>query len=169
MENRNLRNAEYIDSYNKWFSNLSTEQKKTMKEQGIDKPLIDIYTTKQKFDVSEMYIPDTYKEYDYGKDAKIFSQHDVIEIFGRAMEFFLYEMLSKRNVSLTAECMLFILGKSIFSTEQEIAEAYHMTRSNVSARCIELKDKFGLENSSFGKNFDFRYKHSKSKYKVNKS
>lgn len=44
----------------------------------------------------------------------------------------------------------FHFGKSRYRSEIEIANSLKMTRANVSARCVELRDKFGMEASLFG-------------------
>ncbi len=161
MKNLNSKNAKYIASYNAWFDKLPKKQKALMKLQGLDKPHIDNYTTRQKFDVSELQIADIKSNYDETDDRKIYSRSEMRVMFSDFVEQFVHEMLRKRNIQLTAECMLLILGKSAYSSEREIADAYKMTRSNVSARCIELKDKFGLENSGYGRNLDIRLAYSK--------
>ena len=58
--------------------------------------------------------------------------------------------------------MRFIFGKSRYRSESEIANSLKMTRANVSARCVELRDKFGMEASLFGHGMRSRQRYRNS-------
>lgn len=120
-----------------------------MKKQGLDKPHIDDYTTRQAFDISDIQIADTSRD-DEPDGAKVFSERDFRCRFAEFADIVFEEILRRKNVALTVECMRFIFGKSRYRSESEIANSLKMTRANVSARCVELRDKFGMEASLFG-------------------
>ena len=158
----NAKDAKYVRDYKRWFDKLPKKQKAFMKNLGIDKPHIDEYSTHQQYDVSDLQIADTSLPYDETLDEKIYSRAEMHSLYAQFVEKIMHEFLSKRNSNLTAECMLLILGQSPHKSEQEIANALKMSRANVSARCIELKDKFGLENSGYGRNLSIRKTYSKT-------
>lgn len=158
MKHLTLRERKYIATYKAWFDKLPNKQKAIMKNQKLDKPLIDDFTTKQMYDVSDIQIADTISEPDEydNDDEKIYSRFELRMLVAEYIEKILHEVASKRNVNLTVESMLWIIGKSPYTTEQQIAKALGVTRASVSSRCVELKDKFGLENSFMGKNLSIR-------------
>jgi hypothetical protein len=162
MNNFNPKDARYIKEYKAWFDKLPKKQRELMKQQGLDKPSIDVYSTHQPFDVSELQMADTSLPYDETLDEKIYTEAQMGEMLCRVLEKIVHEIMSKKNPYLSATCMLYILGQSEFKSEQEIAEKLHMTRANVSARCIELKDKFGIENSLIGRGIHARKSYQRS-------
>ena len=163
MKNSHNKNAKYIASYNAWFDKLPKRQKALMKSQGLDKPHIDNYTTRQMFDVSDIQIAAPASEtIDDIDDTKIFSKRDFRIRFSEFSEIIFEELLRRKNMILTIECMRFIFGKSRYRSEREIASSLKMTRANVSARCVELRDKFGMEASPFGHGMQTRLNYRKS-------
>lgn len=144
----NSKDARYIKEFKRWFDKLPKKQKAIMKTQGLDKPHLDDYTTKQKFDVSEFQIADTSVPYSEVPEEKLYTQNDMRKGF----EKILHEIVSKKNPKLNAVCLQYILGSSPYQSEQQIADEFKMTRANVSAICIELKDKFGIEKTLYGHN-----------------
>ena len=166
MKNLSPKDKKYIADYRCWFDKLSNKQKASMKAQGLDKPHIDDYTTRQKFDVSDIQIAAPEETSDESDEAKVFSRSQIISTLGSFAENFIHEIMKKKNVGLSCECMLFILGKSPYSSEQEIANSLKLTRASVSARCVELKDKFGMENSLFGRNLHIRNIYSKRAFDI---
>ena len=163
MKNLNSKNAKYIASYNAWFDKLPKKQKALMKSQGLDKPHIDNYTTRQMFDVSDIPIaaPSTDKTEDID-DTKVFSKRDFSVRFSEFTDIIFEELLRRKNMTLTIECIRFIFGRSRYRSEREIASSLKMTRANVSARCVELRDKFGMEASPFGHGIRTRLSYRKS-------
>lgn len=161
MKNISSKNAKYIAEYNAWFDKLPKKQKAIMKSQGLDKPHIDTYTTRQRFDVSDIQIADTSHEEEID-DTKIYSKYDFQSMVAEFTDIIFEEILRKKNVILTIECMRFIFGKSRYRSENEIAQSLKMTRANVSARCVELRDKFGLEVSLFGHKMSSRISYRNS-------
>ena len=149
MKNNSSKNAKYIAEYNAWFDKLPKKQKAIMKSQGLDKPHIDTYTTRQRLDVSDIQIADSPSDIEID-DTKIYSKHEFQSKFAEFTDIIFEEILRRKNVILTIECMRFVFGKSRYRSENEIAQSLKMTRANVSARCVELRDKFGMETSLFG-------------------
>lgn len=149
MKKLSPNDRKYIAEYRRWFDKLPERQKAIMKKQGLDKPHIDDYTTRQAFDISDIQIADTSRD-EEPDGAKVFSERDFRCRFAEFADVVFEEILRRKNVALTVECMRFIFGKSRYRSESEIANSLKMTRANVSARCVELRDKFGLEASLFG-------------------
>lgn len=149
MKKLSPNDRKYIAEYRRWFDKLPERQKAIMKKQGLDKPHIDDYTTRQAFDISDIQIADTSRD-DEPDGAKVFSERDFRCRFAEFADVVFEEILRRKNVALTVECMRFIFGKSRYRSESEIANSLKMTRANVSARCVELRDKFGMEASLFG-------------------
>lgn len=149
MKKLSPNDRKYIAEYRRWFDKLPERQKAIMKKQGLDKPHIDDYTTRQAFDISDIQIADTSRD-EEPDGAKVFSERDFRCRFAEFADVVFEEILRRKNVALTVECMRFILGKSRYRSESEIANSLKMTRANVSARCVELRDKFGMEASLFG-------------------
>lgn len=158
MKNVFSKNKKYVAEYKRWFDKLPKKQKALMKQLGLDKPHIDDYTTRQKFDISDIQIADETYTPDESDEKKVYSRSELRELLTDYTEKILHEIVSRRNLNLTVESMLWIIGRSPYSTEQQIASALRITRASVSARCVELKDKFGLENSFSGKNISTREK-----------
>ena len=161
MKNKSSQNAKYIAEYKAWFDKLPKKQKAIMKSQGLDKPHIDTYTTRQRFDVSDIQIADMACEEEI-EEAKIFSERDMQCRLSEFADIIFEEILRRKNAALTIECMRFIFGKSRHRSESEIAQRFKMTRANVSARCVELRDKFGLEASLFGRKMRSRISYQNS-------
>nr|DAH48370.1 MAG TPA: hypothetical protein [Caudoviricetes sp.] len=149
MKKLSPNDRKYIAEYRRWFDKLPERQKAIMKKQGLDKPHIDDYTTRQAFDISDIQIADTSRD-EEPDGAKVFSERDFRCRFAEFADIVFEEILRRKNVALTVECMRFIFGKSRYRSESEIANSLKMTRANVSARCVELRDKFGMEASLFG-------------------
>lgn len=149
MKKLSPNDKKYIAEYRRWFDKLPERQKAIMKKQGLDKPHIDDYTTRQAFDISDIQIADTSRD-EEPDGAKVFSERDFRCRFAEFADVVFEEILRRKNVALTVECMRFIFGKSRYRSESEIANSLKMTRANVSARCVELRDKFGMEASLFG-------------------
>lgn len=149
MKKLSPNDRKYIAEYRRWFDKLPERQKAIMKRQGLDKPHIDDYTTRQAFDISDIQIADTSRD-EEPDGAKVFSERDFRCRFAEFADVVFEEILRRKNVALTVECMRFIFGKSRYRSESEIANSLKMTRANVSARCVELRDKFGMEASLFG-------------------
>lgn len=149
MKKLSPNDKKYIAEYRRWFDKLPERQKAIMKKQGLDKPRIDDYTTRQAFDISDIQIADTSRD-EEPDGAKVFSERDFRCRFAEFADIVFEEILRRKNVALTVECMRFIFGKSRYRSESEIANSLKMTRANVSARCVELRDKFGMEASLFG-------------------
>lgn len=149
MKKLSPNDRKYIAEYRRWFDKLPERQKAIMKKQGLDKPHIDDYTTRQAFDISDIQIADTSRDEEHD-GAKVFSERDFRCRFAEFADVVFEEILRRKNVALTVECMRFIFGKSRYRSESEIANSLKMTRANVSARCVELRDKFGMEVSLFG-------------------
>lgn len=149
MKKLSPNDRKYIAEYRRWFDKLPERQKAIMKKQGLDKPHIDDYTTRQAFDISDIQIADTSRD-EEPDGAKVFSERDFRCRFAEFADVVFEEILRRKNVALTVECMRFIFGKSRYRSESEIANSLKMTRANVSARCVELRDKFGMEVSLFG-------------------
>lgn len=149
MKKLSPNDRKYIAEYRRWFDKLPERQKAIMKKQGLDKPHIDDYTTRQAFDISDIQIADTSRDEEHD-GAKVFSERDFRCRFAEFADIVFEEILRRKNVALTVECMRFIFGKSRYRSESEIANSLKMTRANVSARCVELRDKFGMEASLFG-------------------
>lgn len=149
MKKLSPNDKKYIAEYRRWFDKLPERQKAIMKKQGLDKPHIDDYTTRQAFDISDIQIADTSRD-EEPDGAKVFSERDFRCRFAEFADIVFEEILRRKNVALTVECMRFIFGKSRYRSEREIANSLKMMRANVSARCVELRDKFGMEASLFG-------------------
>ena len=149
MKKLSPNDKKYIAEYRRWFDKLPERQRAIMKKQGLDKPHIDDYTTRQAFDISDIQIADTSRD-EEPDGAKVFSERDFRCRFAEFADIVFEEILRRKNVALTVECMRFIFGKSRYRSESEIANSLKMTRANVSARCVELRDKFGMEASLFG-------------------
>ena len=166
MKNVFSKNKKYIAEYKRWFDKLPKKQKTLMKQLGLDKPHIDDYTTRQKFDISDIQIADTLQPTDESDSEKVYSRDDLRDLLADYTEKILHEIVSHRNLRLTVETMRWILGRSEFLTEREISDTLGVTRASVSARCVELKDKFGMENSPLGRRLEIRGSYSKRAFDV---
>ncbi len=169
MKKLSAQDRKYIAEYKAWFDKLPNKQKAIMKVQKLDKPHIDDYCTKQLYDVSDIQIADPIseaEEFDQEDDEKIYSRFELRTLVASYIEKILHEVARKRNLSLTIGSMLWIIGKSPYATEQQIAKALGVTRASVSARCVELKDKFGLENTFMGKPLSTRERNKTSTQKT---
>lgn len=104
------------------------------------------FTSTQSMDVSDMYFlaDDTPDDSNTYSDCAILA----VELANRI----LHAIISKNNPALTAHCLLFLFGRSIYSSEQDIATAFSCTRSLVSNRCIELRKMFNINHTSYGRN-----------------
>lgn len=110
---------------------------------------------RQSRDVSEMaWIPD----HSLPNPALIDSPDcpDSMAFAAEALSLVLDEIICRPNAALTAHCILFILGKSDFNSETDIAALFKITRAAVSARIIELKDLFGLDRVAAGRSPEVR-------------
>ncbi len=161
MKKLSPNDKKYIAEYRRWFDKLPERQKAIMKKQGLDKPHIDDYTTRQAFDISDIQIADTSRD-EEPDGANVFSERDFRCRFAEFADVVFEEILRRKNVALTVECMRFIFGKSRYRSESEIANSLKMTRANVSARCVELRDKFGMEASLFGHGMRSRQRYRNS-------
>ena len=161
MKKLSPNDRKYIAEYRRWFDKLPERQKAIMKKQGLDKPHIDDYTTRQAFDISDIQIADTSRD-EEPDGAKVFFFFFFRCRFAEFADVVFEEILRRKNVALTVECMRFIFGKSRYRSESEIANSLKMTRANVSARCVELRDKFGMEASLFGHGMRSRQRYRNS-------
>lgn len=71
MKKLSPNDRKYIAEYRRWFDKLPERQKAIMKKQGLDKPHIDDYTTRQAFDISDIQIADTSRD-EEPDGAKVF-------------------------------------------------------------------------------------------------
>lgn len=82
----------------------------------MDKPHIDDYTTRQAFDISDIQIADTSRD-EEPDGAKVFSERNFRCRFAEFADIVFEEILRRKNVALTVECMRFIFGKSRYRSE----------------------------------------------------
>ena len=114
---------------------------------NIDEPP---FTTTQPKDISEMYF---LADGNYSADNNASDQYSecadlAVELANRI----LHAIISRNNPALTAHCLLYLFGRSVYSSEQDIAKTFCCTRSLVSNRCMELRKMFNLKYSSYGRN-----------------
>ena len=124
MKNVFSKNKKYIAEYRRWFDKLPKKQKALMKQLGLDKPHIDDYTTRQKFDVSDIQIANETQVHDESDEKKVYSRSELRNLLTDYTEKILHEIVSRRNLNLTVESMLWLIGRSPYSTEQQIASAF---------------------------------------------
>lgn len=77
MKNVFSKNKKYVAEYRRWFDKLPKKQKALMKQLGLDKPYIDDYTTRQKFDISDIQIADETHTPDESDEKKVYSRSEL--------------------------------------------------------------------------------------------
>lgn len=111
MKKLSPNDRKYIAEYRRWFDKLPERQKAIMKKQGLDKPHIDDYTTRQAFDISDIQIADTSRD-EEPDGAKVFSERDFRCRFAEFADVVFEEILRRKTWRSPSNACVSFSGKA---------------------------------------------------------
>lgn len=102
-----------------------------------------------------------------GKAEALTDDKIVIAMAFGAMRKFLVEIIESKNARLSGECLALVTGIAYLGiSETTISEKFHISRSAVSKRCVELCQKLGLPPSRSMKSEEARKTYRRSRHRA---
>ena len=158
------RDESYQREYAEWISSLPPEERRKVKEMGLDKAYLPSGSggaTKDAAESSRARCEDSYEEPEaLASDAPPHQETSLIEpcshhpqpadaeSLHEALRRLVGEMLMQSNASLSLDCLALVTGLAYFGdTMTEIAKRHDVTRAAVSKRCVELTQSLNLKPS----------------------
>ena len=158
------RDERYQREYAEWISSLPPEERRKVKEMGLDKAYLPSGSggaTKDAAESSHARCEDSYEEPEaLASEAPPHQEISFIEPCSRhpqpadaeslheALRRLVGEMLMQSNASLSLDCLALVTGLAYFGdTMTEIAKRHDVTRAAVSKRCVELTQSLNLKPS----------------------
>ena len=158
------RDERYQREYAEWISSLPPEERRMIKEMGLDKAYLPSGSggaTKDAAESSRARCEDSYEEPEaLASEAPPHQEISFIEPCSRhpqpadaeslhaALRRLVGEMLMQSNASLSLDCLALVTGLAYFGdTMTEIAKRHDVTRAAVSKRCVELTQSLNLKPS----------------------
>ena len=158
------RDERYQRDYAEWISSLPPEERRRVKEMGLDKAYLPSGSggaTKDAAESSRARCEDSYEEpEELASEAPPHQETSLIEpcshhpqpadaeSLHEALRRLVGEMLMQSNASLSLDCLALVTGLAYFGdTMTEIAKRHDVTRAAVSKRCVELTQSLNLKPS----------------------
>ena len=158
------RDERYQRDYAEWISSLPPEERRRVKEMGLDKAYLPSGSggaTKDAAESSHARCEDSYEEPEaLASEAPPHQEISFIEPCSRhpqpadaeslheALRRLVGEMVMQSNASLSLDCLALVTGLAYFGdTMTEIAKRHDVTRAAVSKRCVELTQSLNLKPS----------------------
>ena len=159
------RDERYQRDYAEWINSLPPEERRKVKEMGLDKAYLPSGSggaTKDAAESSRARCEDSHEEPEEpGSNALVhlensstvesFSSHPQpadAESLHEALRRLVGEMLMQSNASLSLDCLALVTGLAYEGdTMTEIAKRHNVTRAAVSKRCVELTQSLNLKPS----------------------
>lgn len=158
------RDERYQREYAEWINSLPPEERRRVKELGLDKAYLPSGSggaTKDAAESSRARCEDSYEEpEELASEAPPHQETSLIEPCSRhpqpadaeslheALRRLVGEMLMQSNASLSLDCLALVTGLAYFGdTMTEIAKRHDVTRAAVSKRCVELTQSLNLKPS----------------------
>jgi hypothetical protein len=137
------RDAEHARDYAKWVATLSPEERASLREQGLDTPMIS-YRAGGEFDVasSNRDFTDSWGD---KKDAIIQTAPSQAVDIQAALRRLVGELIGQDNAKLSIECLAIVTGLVYDGDSMTtVARRHRVHRATVSARCISLSQALNL-------------------------
>ena len=158
------RDERYQREYAEWIISLPPEERRRVKEMGLDKAYLPSGSggaTKDAAESSRARCEDSYEEPEaLASEAPPHQEISFIEpcshhpqpadaeSLHEALRRLVGEMLMQSNASLSLDCLALVTGLAYFGdTMTEIAKRHDVTRAAVSKRCVELTQSLNLKPS----------------------
>ena len=158
------RDERYQREYAEWISSLPPEERRKVKEMGLDKAYLPSGSggaTKDAAESSRARCEDSYEEPEaLASEAPPNRETSLIEpcshhpqpadaeSLHEALRRLVGEMLMQSNASLSLDCLALVTGLAYEGdTMTEIAKRHNVTRAAVSKRCVELTQSLNLKPS----------------------
>lgn len=155
---------DYRREYQQWISSLPPEERRKVKEMGLDKAYLPSGSggaTKDAAESSRARCEDSYEEPDEcvsdapghqeSSPTKPFSHHPQpadTEGLHDLLRRLVGEMVSQSNARLSLDCLALVTGLAYDGDSMtEIAKRHDVTRAAVSKRCVELTQSLNLKPS----------------------
>ena len=150
-QRQSARNAEYEREYKAWVESLPPEERRKLKDQGLDVPDVARHGNgSAKGDAADspvMRVGDDPALVPEPEPEPAAAATDAEAIWATVRRV-LGEVLNHGNARLTAECIALVSGLGYDgATMTEIAKRHGITRAAVSKRCVELTELLDLRPS----------------------
>ena len=153
---------DYRREYQQWISSLPPEERRRVKEMGLDKAYLPSGSggaTKDAAESSRARCEDSYEEPEEpasddsvhqessaARPCSVTPQPADAESLHEALRRLVGEMLMQSNASLSLDCLALVTGLAYFGdTMTEIAKRHDVTRAAVSKCCVELTQSLNLK------------------------
>lgn len=148
------RDDDYRREYQQWISSLPPEERRKVKEMGLEKAYIPSGSggaTKDAAESSRARCEDSFEEPEESSLIEPFSRHPQpadTEGLHDLLRRLVGEMVSQSNARLSLDCLALVTGLAYDGDSMtEIAKRHDVTRAAVSKRCVELTQSLNLKPS----------------------
>lgn len=148
------RDDDYRREYQQWISSLPPEERRRVKEMGLDKAYLPSGSggaTKDAAESSRARCEDSFEEPEESSLIEPFSRHPQpadTEGLHDLLRRLVGEMVGQSNARLSLDCLALVTGLAYDGDSMtEIAKRHDVTRAAVSKRCVELTQSLNLKPS----------------------
>lgn len=145
---------DYRREYQQWISSLPPEERRRVKEMGLEKAYLPSGSggaTKDAAESSRARCEDSFEEPEESSLIKPFARHPQpadTEGLHDLLRRLVGEMVSQSNARLSLDCLALVTGLAYDGDSMtEIAKRHDVTRAAVSKRCVELTQSLNLKPS----------------------
>ena len=175
---QSARDAEYERDYRRWVASLPADERRRLRESGLDRPCVQRHGTGGAWgDAADsplmaegcdpMLAPEPEPDTQPQPAAAAAPDHELV---WAAVRRILGELLQQGNPRLTVECLALVSGLAYTGASMsEIARRHGITRAAVSKRCVELTEQLDLRPSRAMRSLTARQRYRAARIKSNRS
>jgi hypothetical protein len=156
------RDAQHARNYAEWIATLSPEERVSLKEQGLDSPMIS-YRAGGEFDVASTN-QDFTDSWGEREEVRIQTAPSQAVDIQAALRRLVGELIGQDNAKLSIECLAIVTGLVYDGDSMTtVARRHRVHRATVSARCVNLSQALNLPPARAMRTEKARKSYSKSR------